>query len=604
MAVTLERFVQAAVAADASVRRRITVPAHAVSGVALQHDQAACIRFFQNADMIRLSVLLPVKENNVAALGRILPGRTVQPVSLQGAHPAAAARLLREGALRHPGVMQAEGNVHGAPVGVFRTVPAAVAGIPLLLAVSVNDKIRRAFQVAQLGAGNGEQILRPAFAQPDVRKRRFPFLPCFRRMHGAGKRLVRHGGRAACIRNGQTDIQRRYVSRPHGGNAKLFFRPVRFLQQRCAALVDSHTVRHRGHAALTAQCERHLVAAEAGTRPGVDRRPQFSGADHQPALGRDGFFSAHRRQPDGIQAGGRKCITEGGAFRRKLLPRHGGPIRFCDRENQLFGILRRKAPFPCLTGPQGFRALQGVDLHRGFFRLLLSIRFFPGRLRRLRRRFRDGRLFHRRFGCFRRFSRFLRRVPVFGLSRLRRFLRARLVLFLLFRGRYRRFRQRLGIAAFGMGMLGQRAAQHRGVAALAMGVFLALFLPAIQYLLKAGIGMKVRLHAALSRRRSGNGGLDQLRRHGQRHHRGQSRHGGIQPAAARSQPKAFLDISLQIALFPVHRFSPSIQRPPGAAQSIRPKPFSGQTRMTIWPTVSFSLMKPITELRLSTEVER
>ena len=68
-----------------------------------------------------------------------------------------------------------------------------------------------------------------------------------------------------------------------------------------------------------------------------------------------------------------------------------------------------------------------------------------------------------------------------------------------------------------MGVLRRCAGQHRGVAFLAVDVFLARLLSAGQYLLIAGPGMDMVFHAALGLRRCGNGGPYQFRRHPGRH---------------------------------------------------------------------------------------
>ncbi len=127
-----------------------------------------------DADMVGQTVCVLVEEHQKAALRRA--GR-VKSGLRQKLDPAGAARLIWEGAFRDPGVVQAEGGEHGAPVAVGRAVPRAVAGIAVHVAALVKNVIVRAFVIAKLALRNGDQIIRPIAgkrggkgALPDVRR--------------------------------------------------------------------------------------------------------------------------------------------------------------------------------------------------------------------------------------------------------------------------------------------------------------------------------------------------------------------------------------------------------------------------------------------------
>ena len=127
-----------------------------------------------DADMVGQTVRVLVEESQSAALRRA--GR-VKSGLRQKLDPAGAARLIREGAFRDPGVVQAEGGEHGAPVAVGRAVPRAVAGIAVYVAALVKNVIVCAFVITELAFRDGDQIIRPIAgkhggkgALPDIRR--------------------------------------------------------------------------------------------------------------------------------------------------------------------------------------------------------------------------------------------------------------------------------------------------------------------------------------------------------------------------------------------------------------------------------------------------
>ena len=78
-----------------------------------------------------------------------------------------------QGEVLHLGVVEAEGDEHGAPVPVGVAVPRAVPAVALLAAVLQHDVVSGALCVPQLAGGNGQHVLCPVPCQ-GLRQGRFP----------------------------------------------------------------------------------------------------------------------------------------------------------------------------------------------------------------------------------------------------------------------------------------------------------------------------------------------------------------------------------------------------------------------------------------------
>ena len=163
-----------AVAEDFAVRIAVRLRDDGLAEIALDGLEAIVRNSGHNADVVGQTVRILVEEGQSAALRRA--GR-VKSGLRQKLDPAGAARLIREGAFRDPGVVQAEGGEHGAPVAVGRAVPCAVAGIAVYVAALVKNVIVCAFVITKLALRNGDQIVSPIAgkrggkgALPDVRR--------------------------------------------------------------------------------------------------------------------------------------------------------------------------------------------------------------------------------------------------------------------------------------------------------------------------------------------------------------------------------------------------------------------------------------------------
>ena len=163
-----------AVAEDFAVRIAVRLRDDGLAEITLDGLETVVRNSGHNADVVGQTVRILVEEGQSAALRRA--GR-VKSGLRQKLDPAGAARLIREGALRDPGVVQAEGGEHGAPVAVWRAVPCAVAGIAVYVAALVKNVIVCTFVITELAFRDGDQIIRPIAgkrggkgALPDVRR--------------------------------------------------------------------------------------------------------------------------------------------------------------------------------------------------------------------------------------------------------------------------------------------------------------------------------------------------------------------------------------------------------------------------------------------------
>ena len=163
-----------AVAEDFAVRIAVRLRDDGLAEIALDGLEAIVRNSGHDADVVGQTVRVLVEEGQSAALRR---ASRVKSGLRQKLDPAGAARLIREGAFRDPGVVQAEGGEHGAPVAVGRAVPRAVAGIAVYVAALVKNVIVCTFVITELAFRDGDQIVRPIAgkrggkgALPDVRR--------------------------------------------------------------------------------------------------------------------------------------------------------------------------------------------------------------------------------------------------------------------------------------------------------------------------------------------------------------------------------------------------------------------------------------------------
>ena len=175
---------QQAVAEDHGAIQIVGLIAHAVGAVALNglHPGGRAPRcrdqLRHDAHMMRNAVLIEAEEDQIARAGDIgllnavrvhraggavqverLPRELIDPVLTAGADG--------ELRLRHARIVEAEGNIDGAPRAVRRAVPRAIprvalAGHAILL---IDDEVFRALGIAKLRSRDGEQILPPLAGQ-------------------------------------------------------------------------------------------------------------------------------------------------------------------------------------------------------------------------------------------------------------------------------------------------------------------------------------------------------------------------------------------------------------------------------------------------------
>ena len=373
--------------------------------------------------MVGHAVALPVEEDQVAGLRLVFARLQVQSPVVQRADPLGAVSLDREVRLRHVRVMQTEGDVHRAPGRVVIAVPVAVAGIAVALAFLVHDEVDRAFLIAQLGARQLQQVVRPFAGLFQLREGALPL--------GAGLDFPHRAGHAGL---GLHALAARVG--PHGLRRHLghrFKRPRRrarrvlrlALPEQLAVLPDRDPAAHRLHAALKVQVKRRLVPAEAGQarRHAAD---QLAVADRQVQALRRLVLTLMRRHAQQVQSApvNRQAHRALGHIalgnRLALLVRHF----IC----QALGTRRMRLPHAFFTRAQLHRPVQRVERYLRRVRLLrLGSRFrrllrfsCPGRLHRFLGRGRRGRL--RRFLGRGRRGHLCRLLGRGRRSRLRRFL--------------------------------------------------------------------------------------------------------------------------------------------------------------------------------------
>ena len=140
---------------------------HTVVTVPRNDAQTAAAHRSHQPRLIGAAVGVRVKEDNIALLRRIPFHAAVQAPRFSGKrpHPAGAVGCIRHRLAGNPGIVQAEGNKHGAPVAIGIAVPVAVTGIALPRAILGNGIVAFAFGIAKLALGNGDNILRPDAGQ-------------------------------------------------------------------------------------------------------------------------------------------------------------------------------------------------------------------------------------------------------------------------------------------------------------------------------------------------------------------------------------------------------------------------------------------------------
>ena len=143
---------------------------HTVFAVPHNDPQVAAAHRGYQPRLIGAAVGVRVKEDNIALLRRIPFHAAVQAPRFSGKrpHPAGAVGCIRHRLAGNPGIVQAEGNKHGAPVAIGIAVPVAVTGIALPRAIPGDGIVAFAFGIAQLALGNGDNILRPDAGQRHI----------------------------------------------------------------------------------------------------------------------------------------------------------------------------------------------------------------------------------------------------------------------------------------------------------------------------------------------------------------------------------------------------------------------------------------------------
>ena len=82
-------------------------------------------------DMVGKPVAFPVEEDHIAGLGRIVFCIGIHFPLGEAADPGGGGTVIGERRLGDVGIVQAEGNEHGAPVAIRNTVPITVTSISL-----------------------------------------------------------------------------------------------------------------------------------------------------------------------------------------------------------------------------------------------------------------------------------------------------------------------------------------------------------------------------------------------------------------------------------------------------------------------------------------
>ena len=186
---------QQSIAEDHGAFQLVSLIAHPVRGVAFdgldlgRHALRRRDQLRHDAHMIRNAVLIVAEEDQVSHSGDIAflrsvriheTGGVIQVVRLlrERLDPAFAAGAHGEFLLRHARIMETEGDVDGAPVAVWRTIPRAVSRVAFLLrsVLFIDDEVFPTFSIAKLRLRNGQHILPPLAGQPRVGYGLFPHL--------------------------------------------------------------------------------------------------------------------------------------------------------------------------------------------------------------------------------------------------------------------------------------------------------------------------------------------------------------------------------------------------------------------------------------------
>ena len=138
-----------------------------ICGVSLNHLQGSgFLHFFYNADMIRASILIQIKENQISAFGLFCLASHIHSSIFQFRNPCCTAGVDRHLFCRNSCIPDAKCRKHGAPVSILISIPRTVACISLpRYSVICKPEIFPAFLISHLTLCNQNYIFRPVFRQ-------------------------------------------------------------------------------------------------------------------------------------------------------------------------------------------------------------------------------------------------------------------------------------------------------------------------------------------------------------------------------------------------------------------------------------------------------
>ena len=184
----------AAITGDAAVGQRILSAADEAADVALDGVDAVLGNLLHDAHVVDFPAVLG-KEDQVAG-HRHIAVVLERAAALEGLRPAGAVGHAREGGGGNIGIAQAEGDEHRAPLVIRRAVDVAVAGIAVAVSVLVDDEIRGALGIADLRAGDVDEVLAPVAGEVHLFDGDLPVIRVLACMHGH-RHADRSGGLAA-----------------------------------------------------------------------------------------------------------------------------------------------------------------------------------------------------------------------------------------------------------------------------------------------------------------------------------------------------------------------------------------------------------------------